>query len=568
MALLPQPSLELLLSSESEAPTMSVTPVLAIPTSTALAVSRSLVSHSAANVQWRTVTVIEVLYLAPQDVAAAPASSSSAISLGSASSEGAPDLAGFAAGDAYEGLGFGGLTAAFASLLLTLLIVLCITAFFLRKARQMKALLEEDDEETELGQAASREKGKGRLRMQTLRQERRGLILAAVTTPVMLLQSHRRRPCALAVAALTLLALSLNAGCVSAQDEVPTASQPETMKEPLPTLSDAEPTATEEAPQSVPLMLGAGNRANDALKTILSKAEVGQSVLATMTASAPWATKTAGGMEQSVDANNTVVLHSDSSITYSCPNEADQWTVEDLTDALSAHTATGAGCTVSYAFKGDSIFLYGATAPDAGVFGCSVEASGRNFTAWYNAQGSANVFKPYQGSCSMQGLGFDKHTVQFVNSPYQPQKIYFTGLRFSTNSSENPWEERAWQGCCAGYTFPDGVPTVVEIKPSATGTTGSGNGTTGVFGMSSRTGLFLILGLGLAIVLASVLVGCMCCRKRPASAASRSAATLKKALHSEGDESSKAEPLRKRHKGARREKERKRDKYYDVDGET
>lgn len=132
----------------------------------------------------------------------------------------------------------------------------------------------------------------------------------------MLLQPRRWRPCESAAAALSLLALYLNATSVSAQDELPDTADPETAKEPLPTLSDAELTTTEEAPQSVPLMLGAGNRANDALKTILSKAEIGQSVLATMTASAPWATKTAGGMEQSVDANNTVVLHSDSSITY------------------------------------------------------------------------------------------------------------------------------------------------------------------------------------------------------------------------------------------------------------
>lgn len=46
-----------------------------------------------------------------------------------------------------------------------------------------------------------------------------------------------------------------------------------------------------------------------------------------------------------------------------------------------------------------------------------MSASNRNFTGWWNAYGASNTYKPFQGSCAMQGLGWDDHTVQLVNSP-------------------------------------------------------------------------------------------------------------------------------------------------------
>ena len=44
-------------------------------------------------------------------------------------------------------------------------------------------------------------------------------------------------------------------------------------------------------------------------------ASAGLSASATATATAAWATKTAGGMEQYTDSNDTVVLHDDLSVT-------------------------------------------------------------------------------------------------------------------------------------------------------------------------------------------------------------------------------------------------------------
>lgn len=40
-----------------------------------------------------------------------------------------------------------------------------------------------------------------------------------------------------------------------------------------------------------------------------------------------------------------------------------------------------------------------------------------NATGWWNAYGSGNHFQPYAGSCQMQGLGYDSHEIQLVNSP-------------------------------------------------------------------------------------------------------------------------------------------------------
>ncbi|TNY20777.1 hypothetical protein DMC30DRAFT_446764 [Rhodotorula diobovata] len=338
---------------------------------------------------------------------------------------------------------------------------------------------------------------------------------------------------------------------------VPVRGEDSTEEPPLATLSDMPelPTLTSssatEVP-SIPAQMGAGNRGVQAYQEqqsfTSSLEEALSSVAATMTAAAPWATSTTG-MAPFSDGDDTVVVHSDVGITYACPNKGDEWVVEDLTDSLSAHTATGAGCYMSYAFKGESrrsgswlssdgMQIYGATGTEGGVFGCSVSASGRNYTGWWNAYGASNTFQPYQGSCAMQGLGWDDHTVQLVNSPYQPGKVWFTGLRFSTNKTEIPWETHTWDACCAAYTFPDGVATTVESKPTSTAASGST-----IAGMRSSTALFVICGLGAVIVLASLLVGMMCCKKRPAADGASTKTALRKALDSDSDDSEESQPL-------------------------
>ncbi|GAA5912397.1 hypothetical protein JCM8208_005154 [Rhodotorula glutinis] len=342
---------------------------------------------------------------------------------------------------------------------------------------------------------------------------------------------------------LALLCLAWLPRVAAAPDDAEEA--PATTLENMPTLTSS---ATAEEVQTVPAQMGAGARGAQAYQeqqSFTSSLESAlSSVEATMTAAAPWATSTTG-MQPYKDEEDTVVVHSDGGITYACPNKGDEWVVEDLTDSLSAHTATGAGCYMSYSFKGESsssspasLSSNGATGTDGGVFGCSVSASNRNFTGWWNAYGASNTFKPFQGSCAMQGLGWDDHTVQLVNSPYQPGKVWFTGLRYSTNKTEIPWETHSWDACCAGYTFPEGVATTVESKPSATGSSGAT-----VAGMSSGTALFVVCGLGAVVVLASLLVAMMCCKKRPTTGPAGTKNALRKALDSDSDDSEESQPL-------------------------
>lgn len=60
----------------------------------------------------------------------------------------------------------------------------------------------------------------------------------------------------------------------------------------------------------------------------------------------------------------------------------------------------------------------GGTGVDAGVFGCSVDISTtKQETDWWNGVGETNYFVPYAGSCRLAGLGYGKHTIQYVNSP-------------------------------------------------------------------------------------------------------------------------------------------------------
>ncbi|GAA5894377.1 hypothetical protein JCM6882_007643 [Rhodosporidiobolus microsporus] len=326
-----------------------------------------------------------------------------------------------------------------------------------------------------------------------------------------------------------------------------------------PTSTDsAMPTLSEE-PSSIPAQC-AGLRACAALEG----SDVGEQATATggdasststETATAAWATKTSGGMEVSSDEDNTVVLHTDSSISYSCPTKGDEWTTESLTDSLTAHTATGAGCTMSYTFTGDQIQVYGASGKDAGVFGCEVDLTkDLNKTGWWNAYGVTDTFRPYQGSCRMQGLGYDKHTIKLINSPNgspltssylsdEPQKVYFTGLRYTTNESQNSvWEDTKWEACCGSYTFPDGAPTTVTTAPSSTSTK-SGGSTIG--GLSNQSFVFVMIVLCVGIILASLLIGCLCCRKRPATTPASSTSKLAEALRDDG---SASRPLRrKRH---------------------
>ncbi|GAA5990130.1 hypothetical protein JCM10908_005836 [Rhodotorula pacifica] len=267
----------------------------------------------------------------------------------------------------------------------------------------------------------------------------------------------------------------------------------------------------------------------------------------TGTATAAWATQTSGGMQQVSDEQNTIVLHSDASLSYGCPKSGDSWQQESLTDSLTAHTATGPGCWMRYTFQGDSVQVYGASGLQAGVFGCSVNAGPTNASGWWNAYGSSNFYAPYRGSCKIQGLGYDKHTIQLTNSPYQPKKVYFTGLRFTTNESQPIWQSLKWEACCQQFTFPDGVATTVPAS-SATGVASDGDL---LAGLDGSTFSFIIAAIAAVVIAAAALIAILCCKPRKASGSD----SLQQLLGGDDSEQNDKEPLRPRHRrGSRHRK--------------
>ncbi|GAA5941513.1 hypothetical protein JCM3775_005098 [Rhodotorula graminis] len=288
-----------------------VSSILAVvkPVSSRFAIASTSSSTTAPSVQFTTVTILEVIYLAPATSEASPTAAKGSVA--------APDASNLAsiATDSYDGLSFVQLGAAFSTVFVVVLVISCFAAFFLRQAGQMRRLMEVTDEEelsdvglgdggTRAGERASRGGTRG---------ERRGLIPPDV-----------------------------------AEDA------PATSLENMPTLTSS---STADEVQTIPAQMGAGMRGAQAYQeqqSFTSSLESAlKSVEATLTAAAPWATSTTG-MQPYKDEEDTVVVHSDGGITYACPNKGDEWVVEDLTDSLSAHTATGAGCYMSYSFKGES----------------------------------------------------------------------------------------------------------------------------------------------------------------------------------------------------------------------
>lgn len=63
----------------------------------------------------------------------------------------------------------------------------------------------------------------------------------------------------------------------------------------------------------------------------------------------------------------------------------------------------------------------------------------------------------------------------------QPKKVYFTGLRITTNQSQPVWETLKWEACCQKFTFPDGVATTLPAS-AATGTASANGLLTGLDG--------------------------------------------------------------------------------------
>ncbi|KPV74157.1 uncharacterized protein RHOBADRAFT_44642 [Rhodotorula graminis WP1] len=271
-----------------------VSSILAVvkPVSSRFAIASTSSSTTAPSVQFTTVTILEVIYLAPATSEASPTAAKGSVA--------APDASNLAsiATDSYDGLSFVQLGAAFSTVFVVVLVISCFAAFFLRQAGQMRRLMEVTDEEE-------------------------------------------------------LSDVGLGDGGTRAAPDV-AEDAPATSLENMPTLTSS---STADEVQTIPAQMGAGMRGAQAYQeqqSFTSSLESAlKSVEATLTAAAPWATSTTG-MQPYKDEEDTVVVHSDGGITYACPNKGDEWVVEDLTDSLSAHTATGAGCYMSYSFKGES----------------------------------------------------------------------------------------------------------------------------------------------------------------------------------------------------------------------
>ncbi|ORY63693.1 hypothetical protein BCR35DRAFT_334797 [Leucosporidium creatinivorum] len=216
-------------------------------------------------------------------------------------------------------------------------------------------------------------------------------------------------------------------------------------------------------------------------------------------------------MQGSSDAEETVIVHSDSSLEYGCPQNGTWSHSQVLSGSLTASTVDGAGCYVSFTFTGDSVQMFGATGPKAGVFGCSTSSDIWQAVGWWSAFGTTPYFASYQGSCTIAGLGFGKHTITMTNSPSE--------LHLLPRFSAVTWAAPEWSGCCPVYTFPDGAATTVEpssgstesASPTATTTASTSTVSPAATSYEWKS----ILGVSLAalgiVALASL---AMCCKTR------------------------------------------------------
>jgi hypothetical protein len=148
--------------------------------------------------------------------------------------------------------------------------------------------------------------------------------------------------------------------------------------------------------------------------------------------------------------------------------------------------------------------------------------------------------------------------------PDEPGYVYLTGIHYTTNKTQPVWANLEWDACCVEYTFPDGVATSVSSAvasstvasvssgssaaqtASATSTNSSNSGTSAFNPVTLGASFFppslarlhtdhlqpllslrhtflaslagwIIATVTICIILASLLVGCLCCRKRPST---------------------------------------------------
>ncbi|GAA6035617.1 hypothetical protein JCM8097_004930 [Rhodosporidiobolus ruineniae] len=326
----------------------------------------------------------------------------------------------------------------------------------------------------------------------------------------------------------------------------------------LPLVSADDPTSSAD-PSSFVAAIAQGVSAVAAAVSSSSSAAAAEAALLTLnptsTVSTPtptttraetamWATKTSGGMAQGEEDGAVVILERDEDMVFSCPDENDKWETTLLTTSLQARMTTGAGCTISYTFVGDSVqicefFLFllllfprllpslPATGAAAGVFGCSVNAtSSYNETGWFDASALTNDFRPYFGLCNISNLGFGTHTVYLINSPSNPKNLYFTGIRYTVFSGLINWVLDTWD---SDLPVAAAENTAVSYSSNATASSGSASSSMASAHTSTSSGLatlidvnnsnfwWFLIAVAALILISALLVGCLCCRKRPAA---------------------------------------------------
>ncbi|KAK4051963.1 hypothetical protein OIO90_004493 [Microbotryomycetes sp. JL221] len=242
----------------------------------------------------------------------------------------------------------------------------------------------------------------------------------------------------------------------------------------------------------------------------------------------------AGGTEAMKPLSNsdyTVIVHTDPAIEYNCPTQEGNWTHNNVLPgtSITGSITSGPGCYVRFTFTGDSVTMYGGTGPKFGVFQCHTSTEVWDATGAWNAFGQTNFFKAYQGSCTIAGLGYDKHTITLTNSP-----------RATTTLSKG------------------------GSKPT---TPGSTEGNTGIGEFNWKTVTAIVLGLIVLIALAALLIGAMCCTKKrekerdPFEALTENPGFI-------GRRHRSFRGIRRRKKSKRPKKSRKSDKSDDPDTDT
>ncbi|GAA5979943.1 hypothetical protein JCM5350_005548 [Sporobolomyces pararoseus] len=447
-----------------------------------------------------TTTIFAIVYVPSPSYAVSVGTAGTLTTLsGSAPTGKNSTLEGYAAGSEYSNYTFIGLaTIAFSTILTLLVLVTAFSCILVQSARMKRALSDAENDggsDPEMDSLFHGEK----LEKRNARKGRKGGQRRSERDQLLIDQESNTMS---ATSPMVTLSLSKR----QAENEVDSTSSDAAEEQKTESkLSKAESTKTNKTSS-------ASTPTSSSLETASTATE---SATAT-SAAPPWASAHPGSMQGFTDEMTTIkVVGVSSDFTFACPKKGDTWQDVTLGTELQAKFAQGAGCYMEY------VFTVGSTGTEAGIFGCFVTTPQWNATEWWDAAGPATVTDAYAGSCQMNGLGYGEHTVRLVNSPVNPKKVYFTGLRFTTNKTQVPWSNHQWDTCCPKVTWPNNKPPTIQIGGAAANGTIDELGTgTYLAGLSNGAALFLIISIVLVVMVGSILLAVMICKKRPAAVSS------------------------------------------------